>query len=166
MRRVQRLSRGNAGPSTLLGTSRRPPRPATAGLGPRGASPAEILLALVVLGAVAFLAVVAVRSERARTRDAIRIADMSQLAAAFRAIEVVEGSYRSAGATCAEGDSVTKCTFGTYLPNAARIADPLGAPYRVQKVPGAEGFAVAFTLERGVGSYNRGQHLLTESGIR
>jgi hypothetical protein len=110
--------------------------------------------------------VVAVRGERARTRDAIRIADMSQLSAAFRAIAAVEGSYRSAGATCAEGDSVAKCAFGVYLPNAARIGDPLGTPYRVVKVPDTDGFTVGFTLERGVGPYGKGARVLTEQGIK
>ena len=132
----------------------------------RGASPAEILLALLIVAAVSFIAVVLVRSERARTRDAIRIADMSQIGAALRAIAAVEGSYRSAGATCAVGESVGGCSFGTFLPNATTLADPLGTPYTVQRVPDATGFAVAFTLERGFGSYAKGAHLLTEAGIR
>ncbi len=132
----------------------------------RGASPAEILLALLLVGAISFVAVVLVRGERARTRDAIRIADMSQIAAALRAISAVEGSYRSAGSTCAVGESVGKCTFGTYLPNATTLGDPLGTPYVVQRVPDATGFGVSFTLERGFGSFTKGAHLLTEAGIR
>lgn len=133
---------------------------------PIGASPAEILLALLLIGGVAFAAVLVVRTERARTRDAVRIADMAQLSAAFRAVATVEGSYQSIGATCAVGDSVSKCSFGSTLPFAVQLADPLGISYTVQRVPDTTGYAVAFTLERGFGNYGHGPHQLTEQGIR
>jgi type II secretory pathway pseudopilin PulG len=133
---------------------------------PRGASPAEILLALMVLGILVFIGVVQIRSERARTRDALRIADMSQLASAFRALAAVEGSYQAAGATCTVGDPVAKCELSTYLPSVSHLVDPLGAPYTVSKKPGPDGFAVEFTLERGAPGFVRGAHVLTEKGIR
>lgn len=133
---------------------------------PRGASPAEILLALLVLGGVVFLGVMQLRIERARTRDALRVADMSQLASAFRALASVEGSYQTAGTTCAAGESVAKCTLAAYLPSIARLADPLGASYLVQKQPGPDGYAVGFTLEQGVPGFARGAHLLSEKGIQ
>lgn len=120
------------------------------------------LFSLFVLTGMLLLA-----NERARTRDATRIADMTRIAAAFAVLHAQNASYASAADGCGSvGDQVASCSFSDVLPRLGEIKDPSRYAYLVSSVPDREDFGISFTLERGYGNLAAGKHTLTKDGIR
>lgn len=120
------------------------------------------LFALFVLAGTLALSI-----ERARTRDAVRIADMTRVAAAFAILHAQQASYASAAEGCsAVGDLVSACTLDTGVVGLGSLKDPSKYTYTVTRVPDRDDFAVSFHLERRYGSLAAGTHSLTKAGIQ
>ncbi len=134
---------------------------------PAGYSIFSLVLAVgfvVIVGSVATLVVM---RQQALARDAVRIADMARLEAAFATLSFETSSYASAAAGCGQAGSLAHtCALAKYLPSIASLKDPGEGQYVVAKVPDDSTFAVTFTLERGFGSYAPGAHTLSPEGIR
>lgn len=105
--------------------------------------------------------------QQAGTRDAVRIADMARLEAAFTVLSYETGSYSAAAAGCGQvGATVDTCALARYLPTIAALKDPGGHGYVVTELPSENRFAVRFTLERGWRGLAKGDHTLSPDGIR
>lgn len=106
-------------------------------------------------------------AERARTRDARRIADMTRLAAGFALLYSQKASYTDAAAGCAAVNTdASTCTLQDVVGPLNAIRDPGKFSYTVVRVPDREDYAIRFQLERAYGTLKAGAHLLTKSGIR
>lgn len=105
--------------------------------------------------------------ERARTRDTLRVADMTRVAASFAVLYAQQASYSAAAGGCGTvGDDIRSCTLPAVVPSVADLVDPGKFSYTVSRVPDAEDFGVRFRLERGYGSLAAGTHTLTKAGIQ
>lgn len=134
---------------------------------PRGISPLVLVLILAGLALLAVFNTLFVLRQQAEKRDAIRIADMARLEAAFALLSFETSSYAEAAKGCGQpGALVSHCTLGRYLPTITDLKDPGKHAYRVAEVPSEKRFSVAFTLERGFDRLGPGQHTLTPDGIR
>lgn len=119
---------------------------------------------IVVSGAVSALMIL---QQQAQTRDAIRIADMARLEAAFALLSFETSSYAQAAQGCAQaGSLVSTCSLARYLPTVGNIKDPGKHTYVISTVPDDSTFGVTFTLERGIAEYAKGSHTLSPQGIR
>lgn len=120
------------------------------------------LFALLILVGTLLLA-----QERARTRDAIRIADMTRLAGGFALLYAGQASYAPAAAGCdSVGDEARTCALAGLVGELNTLRDPGRFSYTVSVVPDRENFGVRFRLERGIGPYRAGLHTLTKDGIQ
>ena len=133
----------------------------------RGLSLAGLLIILgLIIGLIAVGALLLGR-ERARVRDAVRIADMTQFSAAMRLLYSEEGSYAAAAQGCSSlGALMHTCTVKPLLNSIAQSKDPGRTTYAVGDVPDADSYGIVFTLEQGYGTYTAGRHVLTQDGIR
>lgn len=132
------------------------------------------LVALVVL----YFGVRLIGLERAKARDAQRVADMARLQVGFLLLFNRTSSYAaaaqpggagsgSAGNGCATVKApVRTCNLVQDLPTIASFRDPRGGDYLVTKVPDATTYQVAFTLEQGTTGLAKGSHVLTPAGIQ
>lgn len=133
---------------------------------PQGMSIIQILVIVLVLFGVGAGVVFFLNQERAKTRDAVRMADMARLSAAFFELYATEGSYSSAATGCsAVGAPVSTCSLGRFLPDIATFKDPKGSAYVVAGVPGAASYVITFSLEKSYGVFAAGPHSLTPAGI-
>jgi len=124
-----------------------------------------ILGAVVVLVAVIGTAVLA--TERARVRDAKRIADITRLAGGFAVLYAQEGGYESAAAGCdTKGDPASSCTLSSLLTTGEGLQDPGKFSYTVSRVPDHQDFGISFRLERSYGTLAAGTHVLSKQGVR
>lgn len=134
---------------------------------PAGVSLVTLILLVGVIGLVSAVNGVLLLGQQAQTRDAIRLADMARLEAAFALLSYKTSSYAQAAQGCPNaGDPVSQCTLGNYLPTITSLDDPGKGAYRITEVPTDTRFGVSFTLERGFGSLAKGTHTLTPDGIR
>lgn len=133
----------------------------------KGFSLKELIIFTALLLAVMVLGVVLLRGERARVRDAKRIADMTQIRYGFEILFNRENSYAQAAQGCSEaGVLVSSCSLSEFLPNISKIKDPGKYSYKVTKVPDEENFEVTFYLEKDYDSLLAGKHTLSSAGIR
>lgn len=134
---------------------------------PKGFSIVQLVLLLTAVVVAATFNIIFVMREQAAVRDAIRIADMARLEAAFAMLSFETASYAEAAKGCPNvGDLVSTCTLGKYLPTITSLKDPGRHRYTISEVPTDSRFRVQFTLERGVGTYKKGVHALTQDGIQ
>lgn len=134
---------------------------------PRGVAPVPLILGITVLALLAIGNLLFVLRQQAATRDAIRIADMARLEAAFALLSFETSSYAEAAKGCGRtGVDVSSCSLGRYLPTITALKDPGRNRYVVRQVPTDESFSVGFTLERGFGEFGTGPHALTPDGIK
>jgi len=134
----------------------------------KGISLINILIIVIVVGAILGGFFVLLNNERSKTRDAKRMADMARIQAAFEFLYNETASYELAavGGCEAEGNLVSQCNLSKYLPSIATMADPGEFRYVVSTVPGAEEYAITFTLENSFDNFAAGQHVLSQAGIR
>ena len=126
----------------------------------------ETLIIGALFGLVIVVGTLLLSTERARTRDATRIADMTRLAAGFALLYGQKASYADAAVGCpAVGSSATQCTLTDVVSGLGQMHDPGHATYTVARVPDQDDFAVSFHLERGYGTLKAGIHYLTKTGI-
>lgn len=132
----------------------------------RGFTLTETLITGALFGLLILIGTLLLSNERARTRDAERIADMSKIAGGFALLYAQDASYAAAAQGCSQvGQSVAQCTLTTQIGTVDAIRDPGRYSYVVSQVPSRDNFGVTFQLERGYGLYAAGQHILDKSGI-
>lgn len=126
-----------------------------------------VVTSLLVL-AVLFFGVRLVGAERAKARDAQRVADMARLQVGFLLLFNRTSSY--AGAAQSGCDAVKKpvrsCNLVQDVPSIASFRDPRGGDYLVTKVPDATTYQITFTLEQGTTGLAKGNHTLSPAGIQ
>ncbi|MFH0804815.1 MAG: hypothetical protein V1916_01310 [Patescibacteria group bacterium] len=107
-------------------------------------------------------------SERAKTRDSKRLADMARVQAAFEFLFNDTASYALAAQNgCSQaGSPVSSCNLKQYFPTLGQLQDPGKLAYTVSKAPSEEGYEVTFTLEYAYGSLAAGRHTLSPDGIQ
>ena len=133
----------------------------------KGFSLKELIIFTALLLGVVVFAVALLNGERARVRDARRMADMAQARYGFEILFNQKNSYADAALGCGEeGMLVSACALGEYLPNISQIKDPGKYAYKVTKVPDEENFEVTFYLEKGYDNLASGRHTLSAVGIR
>ncbi|MFH1366929.1 MAG: hypothetical protein ABIH38_02975 [Patescibacteria group bacterium] len=133
----------------------------------KGFSLKELIIFTGLLLIVIIFGVLLLNQERARTRDAKRMADMAQVRFGFEVLFNETNSYAQAGEGCRQvGSLVSACDLSAYLANIAQIKDPGKYQYQVTKVPGEKDFEVTFTLEKGYDRLAKGKHTLSAEGIK
>jgi hypothetical protein len=125
-----------------------------------------VLLALVYLGTLA-LGFSIIGSERAKARDAQRVADMARLQVGFALLYNRTASYASAATGCSKVQTpVRGCSLVQDMSDIAKLRDPRGGDYLVTKVPDQNSYEITFTLERGTTTLAKGKHVLTQNGVK
>ncbi|MBI2984291.1 MAG: hypothetical protein HYY50_01570 [Candidatus Kerfeldbacteria bacterium] len=131
----------------------------------KGFSFAETLIVGSLFALAVLLGTLLLSGERARTRDAKRIADMTRVAGAMAVLYAQQASYASAAQGCAKiGDAASACTFAA-APGWGELQDPGRFSYTVVRVPDGDDFGVRFRLERNYGPLRAGPHVVTKTGI-
>lgn len=120
------------------------------------------IIALLAVGGTLLLGM-----ERARARDAKRIADITNYAAGFAVLYAQQASYADAAAKCPTRNMVaTSCGLPALTTLENNLKDPGRYSYRVSRVPDAENFGLTFHLERAYGGLTAGDHTLSKDGIK
>lgn len=133
----------------------------------RGFTLTETLITGALFGVLLIIATMVLSMERARTRDAQRIGDMTRIASGFALLYAQKASYADAAAGCSKvGVAASSCTLGEVLPGLEAVKDPGRFSYTVSKVPDRDDFGIRFRLERRYGSLSAGPHTLTKNGIQ
>jgi len=133
----------------------------------RGLSLKELIIFTALLLLIIVLGILLLNTERARVRDAKRIADITQLRYGFEVLFNEKNSYAEAAEGCSkEGSLASSCNLSKYLPNIKQIKDPGKYSYVVSVVPNNDNFGISFVLERNYGRLVAGRHTLTPAGIK
>lgn len=133
----------------------------------RGFTLTETLITGALFGILLVVATMLLSMERARTRDAQRLGDMTRIASGFALLYAQKASYVDAANGCSKvGDNAATCTLNQVVPGLSDIKDPGRFSYTVSKVPDREDFGIRFRLERRYGSFAAGVHTLTKNGIQ
>lgn len=134
----------------------------------KGLTILQILIWVLVFGLLLAGFFLLLNSERAKTRDAKRVSDITRLQAAFEMLYSEKGSYEEAaiGGCQKPGISVRTCKLSKYLPTIASFKDPAGGEYIVSRVPDKSSYEITFILEKNYDSLKAGQHTLTPDGIK
>jgi len=134
----------------------------------QGISLLKLLIFVAIFGLFIGGGFVLLNNERAKTRDAQRLADMARVQAAFEFLFNDNASYSPAAINGCDstGQLVSQCNLAQYLPQIAQIKDPGRFTYTISQVPSDQGFGITFSLEKGYQSIKAGQHILTHSGIK
>lgn len=135
---------------------------------PRGFSMISIVIVSLVVLVALYFGVRLIGQERAKARDAQRVADMARLQVGFLLLFNRTSSYASAAVNGCDAvrKPVRTCNLAQDLPNIATFRDPRGGDYLVTKVPDASTYQISFTLEQGATGLAKGSHALTPEGIR
>ncbi len=127
----------------------------------------------IVITSLVFLAVIAfgvrlIGQERAKARDAQRVADMARLQVGFLLLFNRTSSYASAAQNGCDKVNVPvrTCNLKQDFPTIAALRDPQGGDYAVAQVPDASTYQIRFTLEQGTSGLLKGNHTLSPSGIQ
>lgn len=127
----------------------------------------ETLIVGALFGAIVIASTLLLSAERARTRDAKRVADMVRLAAGFSLLYSQKASFADAAVGCsAVNTNPNTCSLGDVVNGLGDIHDPGRFTYTVSRVPDKDDFGITFQLERKYGGLNAGKHVLSKSGIR
>ncbi len=149
----------------------------------------ELLVVIAIIGLLSTLAVVALNTARAKSRDAKRVADVKQIQTALELYSGDESGYPADGVadagTLTLGAAATSdCLDGAGFTGACAVAptymglvpaDPgtTNYTYASQDSAGAAcntgpcaSYTVSFTLESGTGGLASGAHTATPAGIQ
>lgn len=130
------------------------------------------MISIVLVGLVfllgLFLGLRAIGTERAKARDAQRVADMARLQVGFLLLFNRTASFTSAATNgCGTVNvPVRTCNLSQDFAAIATLRDPRGGDYLVSKVPDATTYEVSFTLEQGASGLAAGVHTLSPAGIK
>jgi hypothetical protein len=135
---------------------------------PKGLSMISIVVASLVALLVLFFGVRLIGQERAKARDAQRVADMARLQVGFLLLYNRTSSYAAAAENgCSTVNTpVRSCNLAQDLSTIASFRDPRGGDYLVTVVPDAKTYQVSFSLEQGTTGLAKGAHTLTPEGIK
>ena len=139
----------------------------------------ELLVVISIIGLLSTLAVVALGSARAKSRDARRVSDVKQIQTAlelyrdsttaqtYPAAPAGNLGEASSGAFCLNSSgwiATTNCA-GAYM--AQVPSDPAIATYHYTYTrPTTDTYSIAFTLEQGTGGMVAGAHTADQNGMR
>jgi len=134
----------------------------------KGLTMVQLLIWVLVFGVIIGGAVILINQEKAKTRDAKRLSDITRLQAAFEFLFNDTNSYDGAAQNgCAKfGDPVSRCNLQKYLPGIANFRDPSGGNYVVTVVPKQDNYEIMFHLEKSHSDYEAGKHTLSPAGIQ
>ncbi len=134
----------------------------------KGLSILSIIIIVVVFGATVGGAFVLINNEKAHTRDAVRLSDMTRVQAAFEFLYNQQASYALAAENgCNQaGMLVSQCSLGEYYSTINQLEDPGKYQYKVSTVPTENEYGITFTLEKDYQNLTAGEHLLTQDGIQ
>lgn len=134
----------------------------------KGLSVVQLLIWVLVFGIIIGGVFILINQEKAKTRDAKRISDITRLQAAFEFLFHETNSYVQAGENgCSKlNDPVSRCNLQKYLPNISDFHDPSGGNYTVTAVPEQDNYEIMFHLEKNYGNLKAGKHTLSPAGIR
>jgi len=133
-----------------------------------GISLLQVIIIVIIASAIIGGAFLLLNGEKAKTRDAKRLSDITRIQAAFELLYNQSASYApSSQSGCNQaGMLVSQCNLKQFIPTISQIKDPGSNTYKVTGVPGDQGFAISFTLEKAYGNLAAGKHTLTQNGIQ
>lgn len=131
----------------------------------------SVVKLLIVIGIVCLViggGFLLLNNEKAKTRDARRLADMARTQAAFELLYNATASYATASQDgCSQvGALLSQCNLSEYIPTIAQFSDPGKYSYQISQVPSAEGYEVTFSLEKQYGNLKSGKHTVSPAGIK
>lgn len=133
----------------------------------RGFTLTETLIIGALFGLMILVGTLLLGAERARVRDANRIADMTNVASAFGLMFAQKASYADAAAGCSTvGSAVSTCNLNGVVATISEIRDPGRFSYTISRVPDRDDFGVQFRLEKRYGQFLPGSHVLSKTGIQ
>lgn len=134
----------------------------------KGFSLVQILVIVIIFGLLISGGFLLLNNEKAKTRDAKRLSDITRLQAAFEFLYNDTASYLGAAQDgCNQaGMLVSRCNIGTYLASITKFGDPGKYQYLVSVPPTANTYEITFTLEKEYYGLKSGVHTLSPGGIR
>lgn len=133
----------------------------------QGFSLKELIIFTGLILVVIIFGVLLLNQERQRTRDAVRMADLTQVRFGFEVLFNEKNSYAEAASGCSQiNNLVSSCNLSPYLANLSQIKDPGRYSYKITKVPTEKDFEVTFTLEKGYRGLAKGRHTLSAEGFK
>ncbi len=133
-----------------------------------GLSLIQILILVAVFGLLIGGGFLLLNNEKAKTRDAKRLSDITRIQAAFEFLYNQTASYTAAAQDGCDqaGMLASQCNLSAYIPAIRQFRDPGKYQYVVTTVPGDDAYAVTFQLEKEYYNLTAGQHVLTQDGIQ
>lgn len=134
----------------------------------KGVGLVTILIFVIVFGLLIGGGFLLLNEERAKTRDAKRLADMARIQAAFEFLYNDTASYTlAAQGGCSQKNSlVSQCNIKLYLTSISQFHDPGKYQYSVSQVPSEESYEITFYLEKSYYDLKAGRHILSPAGIK
>ncbi|MBU0597672.1 hypothetical protein KKF61_01595 [Patescibacteria group bacterium] len=134
----------------------------------KGVSIVQILIFVIIFGILIGGGFLLLNNEKAKTRDAKRLSDITRIQAAFEFLINDRSNYLGAAENgCNQtGMLVSQCNLGTYLPSIAQFKDPGSHQYLVVKPPTENNYEISFELEKDYYGLKAGTHYLDQAGIR
>lgn len=133
----------------------------------RGFTLTESLIVGALLGLFIMVGSFILSAERARTRDAKRMADLTRLASGFALLFAEKASYAAAAVGCPKiGSAAANCATIPVISGLDAVKDPGHFSYTISRVPDKNDFGILFRLERSYGNLAAGQHTLSKNGVR
>ena len=143
----------------------------------------ELLVVIAIIGLLASVVIVALAGSRQKSRDAKRVADITQMSKAMELFFTQYSTYPTTASTCIIGVTagclgVLSPTIVNVLPAAPKPADPgcvgsLGAgianDYQLVSTGGVNtvnSYAITFCVSAQTGSFSAGVHTLTDKGFQ
>ena len=133
----------------------------------KGIALVKLLIVIVIFGAVIGVMFLLLNNEKAKTRDAKRLSDISRLQAAFELLYNDTASYEQAAQSGCNQINVlvSQCNLTNYIPSINQFKDPSQHQYVVSKVPSEDGYEITFYLEKDYYGLKAGKHTLSPLGI-
>lgn len=133
----------------------------------KGFTLVELLVVIAIIGLLSTMAVVALNSARAKSRDARRISDVKQIQTALELFYNDYGGYPSGGGTAL----ATSTGLGTYMatvPTPPSPSDCTGIPTPHYSYTSAASttYSLEYCLGGVTGGVSAGMHTATPSGIQ
>lgn len=132
-----------------------------------GLSVARLLIVIALVCVVIGGGFLLLNNEKAKTRDAKRVSDMTRVQAAFELLFSSTASYAGAADNgCSQvGSLVSQCNLTTFIPAISQLKDPGKFSYKISQVPTDENYVVTFYLEKQYGAFKAGKHTVSPAGI-
>lgn len=149
----------------------------------KGLSRVQFILMITVFLILIVIGILVIDFYRAKTRDAIRIADMAILQSAMNRLYSDQATY-VLNSECKVGniigDKQCSTALSSYINLSTALVDPLGSSelctqencsnnkacaYTIGQEFNDKEYSIYFNLEKGISGLTSGCHLLTQNGI-